>query len=95
MEEHLLYSCTCAPREDGTAKLLALRKNMDGRIFNSEGKRVANIRSNEVFDLSGTKIYDIRGQKIYKLSGELVGHFSSAAGDQRLDKFTDRLFPQA
>jgi hypothetical protein len=68
---------------------------MDGRIFNSEGKHVANIRAQEVYGLAGKKLYDLRGQKIYKPTGELVGHLSTAAGDRRLDKSTDRLFPEA
>jgi hypothetical protein len=68
---------------------------MDGRIFNSLGKHVANVLSGEIYDRVGRKLYDLRGQKIYKPTGELVGHLSSSAGDQRLDKFTDRLFPEA
>jgi hypothetical protein len=68
---------------------------MDGRIFNSEGKHVANIRAREVYNLTGAKLYDLRGQKIYKPPGELVGHLSAAAGDRRLDNSTDKLFPEA
>lgn len=68
---------------------------MDGRILNSEGKHVANIRAQEVYNLAGAKLYDLRGQKIYKKTGELVGHLSAAAGDRRLDKSTDRLFQNA
>jgi hypothetical protein len=65
---------------------------MDGKIFNSEGQYVADIRASGIHGLSGKKLYDLRGQKIYKPTGELVGHLNSAAGDRRLDKSTDRLF---
>jgi hypothetical protein len=65
---------------------------MDGKILDSEGQYVADIRANQIYDLSGKKLYDLRGQKIYKPTGELVGHLSSVAGDRRLDKSTDRLF---
>ena len=68
---------------------------MDGKVFNSEGRYVANIRVNEIYDLSGRKLYDLRGQKIYKPTGELVGHLNWAGLDRRLDKSTDRLFPFA
>ena len=67
---------------------------MDGKIFDSEGQYVADIRANQIYDLSGKKLYDLRGQKIYKPTGELVGHLRSVAGDRRLDKSTDRLFPK-
>ena len=66
---------------------------MDGKIYSSSGQYVANIRANQIYDLAGHKLYDLRGQKIYKPTGELVGQLSSAAGDRRLDKSTDRLFP--
>ena len=46
---------------------------MDGKILNSEGQYVADIRLNEIYDLSGKKLYHLRGQKIYKPTGELVG----------------------
>jgi hypothetical protein len=65
---------------------------MDGRIFNSEGQCVAYVQANQIYDLAGQKLYDLRGLKIYKPTGELVGHLSSAVGDRRLDKSTDRLF---
>jgi len=65
---------------------------MDGRIFNSEGQYVAYVQANQIYDLAGQKLYDLRGLKIYKPTGELVGHLSSAVGDRRLDKSTDRLF---
>jgi hypothetical protein len=66
---------------------------MDGKIFNSEGQHVADIRGSGIYALSGKKLYDLRGQKIYKPTGELVGHLNMAGGDRRLDKSTDRLFP--
>jgi hypothetical protein len=65
---------------------------MDGKIFNSDGQYVADIRANGIYNLAGKRLYDLRGQKIYKPTGELVGHLSSAPGDRRLDKSTDRLF---
>jgi hypothetical protein len=65
---------------------------MNGKIYSSEGRYVADIRGNGIYDLAGKKLYDLRGQKIYKPTGELVGHLSSAAGDRRLDKSTERLF---
>jgi hypothetical protein len=67
---------------------------MDGRIFTNEGQCVAYVRESQIYDLAGRKLYDLRGQKIYKPTGELVGHLSSATGDRRLDKSTDRLFPK-
>jgi hypothetical protein len=66
---------------------------MDGKIYSSSGKYIADIRSNQIFDLAGNKLYDLRGKNIDKPSGELIGHLCSAAGDRRLDKTTDRLFP--
>jgi hypothetical protein len=65
---------------------------MDGKIFNSDGQYVADIRANGIYDLAGRRLYDLRGQKIYKPSGELVVHLNAAGGDRRLDKSTDRLF---
>ena len=67
---------------------------MDGKVFNSEGQHVADIRVNEIYDLSGRKLYDLQGQKIYKPTGELVGHLNSTGSNRRLDKSTDRLFPK-
>ena len=31
---------------------------MDGKIFDSEGQYVADIRANQIYDLSGKKLYD-------------------------------------
>jgi hypothetical protein len=42
---------------------------MDGKILDSEGQYVADIRANQIYDLSGKKLYDLRGQKIYKPTG--------------------------
>jgi hypothetical protein len=67
---------------------------MDGKIFDSEGHYVAYIQANGIYDLADKRLYDVRGQKIYKPTGELVGHLNTAAGDRRLDKSTDRLFPK-
>ena len=36
-----------------------------------------------------------KGSNIYKLNGDLVGHLSDARGkEKRLDKTTDKLFPE-
>ena len=48
-----------------------------------------------VFGLKGQKLYDLKGSNIYKLNGDLVGHLSDAGGkEKRLDKATDKLFPE-
>jgi hypothetical protein len=48
-----------------------------------------------VFGLKGQKLYDLKGSNIYKLNGDLVGHLSDARGkEKRLDKTTDKLFPE-
>ena len=62
---------------------IAQRKSepMDGKILNSEGQYVADIRLYEIYDLSGKKLYHLRGQKIYKPTGELVGDLNSAGSD--------------
>jgi tricorn protease-like protein len=65
---------------------------MDGKIFDSDGRYVAYIQANAIYDLDGKKLYDLKAHKIYKLTGEFVGNFSTPAGDRRLDKATDRLF---
>ena len=67
---------------------------MEGKVFSSEGRYVADIRANGIYDPAGKRLYNLRGQKIYKPTGELVGHLNSAGGDRRLDKSTDRLFPK-
>jgi hypothetical protein len=46
---------------------------MEGKIFNSDGQYVADIRANAIYDLAGKRLYHLRGQKIYKPTGELVG----------------------
>ena len=67
---------------------------MNGNIFNSKGIHVAVVHGPDIFDLTGKKLYNLKGINIYRLSGELVGHLSDARGsEQRLDRFTDRLFP--
>jgi len=65
---------------------------MDGKILTSEGQYIAYIQANAIYDLAGKKLYDLKGLKIYKLTGELVGSFTTPAGDRRLDKSTERLF---
>jgi hypothetical protein len=65
---------------------------MDGKILTSEGQYIAYIQANAIYDLAGKKLYDLKGPKIYKLTGELVGSFTTPAGDRRLDKSTERLF---
>jgi hypothetical protein len=48
-----------------------------------------------VFGLKGQKLYDLKGSNIYKLNGDLVGHLPDARGEKkRLDKATDKLFPE-
>jgi hypothetical protein len=52
-------------------------------------------RGDAVFGLKGQKLYDLKGSNIYKLNGDLVGHLSDARGkEKRLDKTTDKLFPE-
>ena len=71
------------------------RTIVDGNIFNSEGVHVAVARGPAIYDLRGIKLYDLKGANIYKLSGELVGHLNNVAGaERRLDRSTDKLFPQ-
>src|SRR5882672_7486688 len=53
-----------------------VQSKMDGKIFDSEGHYVADIRASKIYDLSGKRLYDLRGQKIYKPTGELIGHHS-------------------
>ena len=60
---------------------------MDGKIFNSDGQYVADIRANGIYDLAGKRLYHLRGQKIYKPTGELVGHLNSEVGT---DGWTNR-----
>jgi hypothetical protein len=65
-----------------------------GRIFNSKGIYVGVVLGPDIFDLTGKKLYTLKGVNIYRPSGELVGHLSDAKGeDRRLDRSTDRLFP--
>ena len=68
---------------------------MNGNIFNSEGVHVAMVMDDAVFSLKGQKLYDLKGSNIYKLNGDLVGHLLDARGvKKRLDKATDKLFPE-
>ena len=68
---------------------------MNGNIFNSKGVHVGVVMEGAVFGLQGQKLYDLKGSNIYKLNGDLVGHLSDARGkDKRLDKATDKLFPE-
>ena len=53
---------------------------MEGKIFNSDGQYVADIRANTIYDLAGKRLYNLRGQKIYKPTGELVGRLNSVGG---------------
>ena len=67
---------------------------MNGNIFNSNGVHVGVV-TDAVFGLKGQKLYDLKGSNIYKLNGDLVGHLSDARGkEKRLDKTTDKLFPE-
>ena len=64
---------------------------MDGKIFNSDGRYVADIRANGIYDRAGKRLYALRGEKIYTPTGELVGHLSINEA-RRLSKSADRLF---
>jgi hypothetical protein len=71
------------------------RSAVDGNIFNSKGVHVGVVRGDAVFGPKGQKLYDLEGSNIYKLNGDLVGHLSDARGkERRLDKTTDKLFPE-
>ena len=71
------------------------RSVVDGNIFNSKGVHVGVVTGNAVFGLKGQKLYDLKGSNIYKLNGDLVGHLSDVRGkEKRLDKATDKLFPE-
>jgi len=53
------------------------------------------VTGDAVFGLKGQKLYDLKGSNIYKLNGDLVGHLSDTRGkEKRLDKTTDKLFPE-
>jgi hypothetical protein len=53
------------------------------------------VTGDAVFGLKGQKLYDLKGSNIYKLNGDLVGHLSDARDkEKRLDKTTDKLFPE-
>ena len=54
------------------------------------------VAGDEVLGLKGQKLYGLKGSSIYKLNGDLVGHLLSDARDKlkRLDKTTDKLFPE-
>ena len=71
------------------------RSVVNGNIFNSKGVHVGVVTGAAVFGLKGQKLYDLKGSNIYKLNGDLVGHLSDARGkEKRLDKTTDKLFPE-
>jgi hypothetical protein len=71
------------------------RSVVNGNIFNSKGVHVGVIVGDAVFGLKGQKPYDLRGSNIYKLNGDLVSHLSDPRNkEKRLDKTTDKLFPQ-
>ena len=68
------------------------RHFMDGKIFNSDGRYVADLQANGIYDRAGKRLYVLKGEKIYRPSGELVGHLSINEA-RRLGKSADRLFP--
>ena len=69
--------------------------DVNGNIFNSKGVHVGTVIEGAVFGLQGQKLYDLKGSNIYKLNGDLVGHLPDARGEKkRLDKATDKLFPE-
>jgi hypothetical protein len=68
---------------------------VDGKIFNSRGDHVGVVTGGAIYGLKGHKLYELKGTNIYKLSGELMGHLSAPHGSEmRLDRSTDRLFPE-
>ena len=68
---------------------------MNGNIINSKGILVGEVAGDAVLGLKGQKLYGLKGSSIYKLNGDLVGHLSDARGkEKRLDKTTDKLFPE-
>jgi hypothetical protein len=68
---------------------------VNGNIFNSKGVHVGVVMDDAVFGLKGQKLYDLKGSNIYKLNGDLVGHLLVAPDEKkRLDKATDKLFPE-
>ena len=68
---------------------------MNGNIINSKGVLVGEVAGDAVLGLKGQKLYGLKGSSIYKLNGDLVGHLSDARGkEKRLDKTTDKLFPE-
>jgi sporulation protein YlmC with PRC-barrel domain len=68
---------------------------VNGKIINSKGVHVGVVTGDAVFGLNGQKLYDLKGSNIYKLNGDLVGHLPDARGEtKRLDKATDKLFPE-
>ena len=68
---------------------------MNVNIFNSKGVHVGVVMGDAVFGLKGQKLYGLKGSNIYKLNGDLVGHLSDTRGkEKRLDKTTDKLFPE-
>jgi hypothetical protein len=86
------------PRTAGDAKHsldVDRRSVVNGNIFDSKGVHVGVVMGDAVFGLKGKKLYDLKGSNIYKLNGDLVGHLSDARGkEKRLDKTTDKLFPE-
>jgi hypothetical protein len=71
------------------------RSVVNGNIFNSKGVHVGVVTGDAAFGLKGQKLYDLKGSNIYRLNGDLVGHLSDARGkEKRLDKTTDKLFPE-
>jgi hypothetical protein len=74
---------------------LERRSVVNDNIFNSNGVHVGVVMHDAVFGLKGQKLYDLKGSNIYKLNGDLVGHLPDARGEKkRLDKATDKLFPE-
>lgn len=67
---------------------------MDGKIFDSEGHYVGFVIANAIYSPTGKKLYELKGENIYRTSGELVGHLNSTGSEKRLNKSTDKLFPQ-
>ena len=66
---------------------------MNGKIFNSEGQYVADIRASRIYDLSGRKLYDLRGPKDLQANGRTRWSPQFGRWRQTAEKSTDRLFP--
>jgi hypothetical protein len=94
---HQIAICLAIATQQAQRLLRGLERRsvVNGNIFNSKGVHVGMVTDDAVFGLKGQKLYDLKGSNIYKLNGDLVGHLPDARGEnKRLDKATDKLFPE-